>query len=156
MPGPTVVAYWPKRTAPVTVIDVAMGKPVSSPGAYPGFAPETSLTAGTTCYNKFEDCFCSLNNDNWVVVDLQASLPIRKVVITGPTDRGVNFFLDVVVRAGNTGLVTDPIIGTTPSTPSPNFQTYTMTIASGNVRYIRLQYEAGIAAICFCKVQAFL
>ncbi|XP_047740418.1 uncharacterized protein LOC108667973 [Hyalella azteca] len=126
-PEPTVVAYWPKRMAPVTAVDVAMGKPVSTGGTYTGYSPADMLTAGTTCYNTMEDCFCTVDEDNWVMVDLQASLPVRTVVLTGPAFGDVLYFRNVVVRAGNTGGATDPIIGKTPSTAATDYKTYTLT-----------------------------
>ncbi|XP_018008911.1 uncharacterized protein LOC108666527 [Hyalella azteca] len=133
-----------------------MGKPVFTAGVFDGYSSASMLTAGTTCYNTMEDCFCSPDYDNWAVVDLQTSLPIRTVVITGPAFDDVEYFRNIVVRAGNIGNDTDPIIGTTPNINGSDYQQYTLAIASGSIRYIRLQYEANIAAICFCKLQAFL
>ncbi|XP_047736619.1 uncharacterized protein LOC125177934 [Hyalella azteca] len=154
---PTVVAYWPKRTAPVTVIDIAMGKPVSVGSTSGGFGPGIMMTAGTTCYQTWKDCFCSGGSDNWAVVDLQAEVPIRKVVITGPTLGLVSYFENVTLRAGVTGQTTDPFIGQTLSTPATmSYPTYTFAIADGNVRYLRLQNEVASFGICACKVQAFL
>ncbi|XP_047736206.1 uncharacterized protein LOC125177807 [Hyalella azteca] len=155
-PEPTVVAYWPKRTAPVTAVDVAMGKPVMTAGFATGHSPAAMLTGGTTCYSTAGDCFCSPNTDNWLVVDLQQSLPVRKVVITGPPASDAFYYTDISVRAGNTGGAADQKIFQTQSATPPGYKQYTIAIASGDIRYIRMQYEPASGAICLCKLQAFL
>ncbi|XP_047740419.1 uncharacterized protein LOC108667974 [Hyalella azteca] len=151
---PTVLSYRPRLDPSSFPTDVAIGKPVTWGSNHTIYAQAPMLTRGSWCLPNGTDCYGSLVQGNWATVDLLQSLPVTRVTLTAPAGSKIDFFYNIVVRAGNTGTKSDPKIGVTPMFATDN-QVIQFKV-SGSVRYVRIQNEAELKSILVCKLQAFL
>ncbi|KAF2350922.1 hypothetical protein FHG87_018322, partial [Trinorchestia longiramus] len=98
LPSPLTPSYKVVRDT-VSPRDMALGRPLTAGGTFSGYSAPSMLTGGSTCFkNEAKDCFCTVNTENWVVLDLESSMSIRKIIITGPALGDVEYFKAVTIR----------------------------------------------------------
>ncbi|KAF2354280.1 Galactose-binding domain-like [Trinorchestia longiramus] len=156
---PLTPSYWPIVRSPPPPTDVALGKNATSGGVYWKFRTGYVLTYGSMCFPNTWDCMAAAIDSNWAKVDLGKTLPVSVIVLTGPADAARPYFVDITVRAGQYGDLSDPIVGKTPSaTPAVNYKKVSFQVPAtvSPFRYIHLKNENSVKEISLCKVQAFL
>ncbi|KAF2353791.1 Galactose-binding domain-like [Trinorchestia longiramus] len=136
--------------------DIALGKPVSATSTFPGYNI-TMLTRGSLCFPVMEDCFCTDTGESKIIqVDLEAEYLVSKIAVMASIGEDCQYFTDMTIWAGVTGnTTTDTNVGTTSSQIPPDYETVEFSVNS-IVRYITLERQLTLNAMCLCKIQAFL
>ncbi|XP_042859587.1 uncharacterized protein LOC122245719 [Penaeus japonicus] len=113
--------------------DLALNKPAVQGDYFPGYPNPPTVVNGVLCRTDPMQCACTTVDDAWIRVDLEASILIKRVVVTASLTYDITYFANTDIHVGDTGShLTDPIVASKDSTrPTSDLQEFTFSTAEG-------------------------